>query len=105
MIGKPGPFQIIRSDESGGPNTPGPAPRRRYSCANYETCLDLAAAVNWDNFTCRGCSGEIDQALYWRAHQAMKKDGIVKTLCEIPQIKSLDFEPPPLSRVKAAGKS
>lgn len=87
MIGKPGPFQIIKNQEYGTVDGPISAPRRRYSCPNYETCLDLAAALNWDNFTCRGCSGEIDQSLYWRAHQMMKKDRVVRTLCEIPEIK------------------
>ena len=86
MIGKPGPFQIIKNDEFGGADAPGKAPRRRYSCPNYDTCLDLAAALNWDNFTCRGCSGEVNQALYWRAYQAQKKDQVVNRLCDLPEI-------------------
>ena len=86
MIGKPGPFQIVKSDEFGGADAPGKAPRRRYSCQNYETCLDLAAALNWDNFTCRGCSGEINQTLYWRAYQEQKKDKVVNQLCDLPEI-------------------
>ena len=87
MVGKPGPFQII--DIEGGPSSVSPsiAPRRRYECENYEKCLDIAAALNWDNFTCRGCSGQIDEALFWRARQASKKDVIAHTLCDFPAIK------------------
>lgn len=103
MINRHGPFQIIDSEamsvcqasvanaeasENSAQGMPSPlsSPRRRYNCKNYATCLNLAAALNWDNFTCRGCSGEIDESLYWRARQAMKKDTIVQTLCEIPEI-------------------
>lgn len=87
VIGKPGPFQIIEADGSGEVENPIDAPRRRYDCQNYETCLDVAAALNWDNFTCRGCSGVIEEALFWRARQAMKKDNVVSRLCELPSIK------------------
>ncbi len=62
------------------------APRRRYDCQNYCTCLDLAAALNWDNFTCRGCSGEIDEKLLWRARQALRKDEIARQVCDLPSI-------------------
>ena len=86
MIGKPGPFQIIESNGTGLVDSPMCAPRRRYECHNYATCLDLAAALNWDNFTCRGCSGEIEESLYWRAHQASKKDAVVNSLCEVPEL-------------------
>ncbi len=96
MIGKPGPFQIIERDGCGLVDSPMSPPRRRYGCSNYATCLDLAAALNWDNFTCRGCSGEIDETLYWRAHQASKKDAVANSLCEIPNIQyhSADTEHP-----------
>lgn len=87
MIGKPGPFQIIESEGVGNVDFPIAAPRRRYACKNYSTCLDLAAALNWDNFTCRGCSCEIDQSILWRAHQAKKKDNVVSTLCALPEIR------------------
>lgn len=100
MVGKPGPFQIIKNGEYAEGDVPLAAPRRRYGCVNYDTCLNLAAALNWDNFTCRGCSGEIDQALSWRAHQAARKDKVVRCLCEIPDLechqtdcdKAPDFE-------------
>ena len=86
MIGKPGPFRIIRSDDSGNVEAPLPPPRRRFYCNNYQKCLDLAAALNWDNFTCRGCSGAIDQNLLWRAYAATKRDGVAGALCDIPEV-------------------
>ena len=88
MIGSPGPFRIIKGDQSGCVDAPIAAPRRRYLCPNYSNCLNLAAALNWDNFTCRGCSGEIDESLMWRARHAMKRDDVVATICDLPQIES-----------------
>jgi len=88
MIGKPGPFQII--EEDGTTDQPIAAPRRRYFCTQYETCLNLAAALDWDSFTCRGCSGEIDERLLWRARQAQKKDKIAHDICDLPQISQVD---------------
>ncbi|MCO6430399.1 MAG: hypothetical protein J5J00_06010 [Deltaproteobacteria bacterium] len=87
MLGKPGPFQIIDVEGDASCVNPSIAPRRRYDCNHYDTCLNIAAALNWDNFTCRGCCGEIDEALFWRARQASKKDVIAGTLCDIPSIK------------------
>lgn len=83
---KAGPFQIIDTRASLPGDAPVTPPRRRYECSNYETCLNLAAALNWDNFTCRGCSGEVDESLLWRARQAFKRDAIVKALCDVPEI-------------------
>ena len=84
MLGKPGPFQVIENEGFGVVEDPVAPPRRRFSCINYDTCLNLAAALNWDNFTCRGCSGEVNNCLLWRAHQAVKKDQIVGRLCHLP---------------------
>jgi hypothetical protein len=61
-------------------------PRRRYTCPNYEMCLDLAAALNWASFTCRGCNGDVDESLYWRAHQIRRKDSVAKILCVLPPL-------------------
>jgi hypothetical protein len=61
-------------------------PRRRYECSHYDTCLDLAAALNWHSFTCRGCSGTVDQTLMWRARQSARKDSVAKALCDFPPI-------------------
>ena len=90
MIGKPGPFQIIETDDI---NHPQQAPRRRFSCSNYDSCLALAAALNWDNFTCRGCSSEICEALQWRARQMTKKDAVVQMICKnIPEAQHIHNE-------------
>lgn len=86
MIGKPGPFQIIENEGSGVVDSPMAAPRRRYECPNYQCCLDIAAALNWDNFTCRGCNGEVNEPLAWRAHQARRKDVLVDSICSLPPI-------------------
>lgn len=86
MIGNPGPFRIIRSEETGNVDAPSSPPRRRYYCKNYNSCLNLAAALNWDNFTCRGCCGDVDQNLLWRAYQAARKDDVAGSLCDLPEI-------------------
>ncbi len=85
-IGKPGPFQIIESEVQGHIDNPINAPRRRYDCENYETCLVIAAGLNWDSFTCRGCNGDYEQSLYWRAGQEINKDKTVKKICELPKV-------------------
>ncbi len=77
-FGKPGPFQIIESETL---DLPSDAPKRRYSCSHYETCLNMAAALNWDNFTCRGCSGDVNASLLWRAQSESRKDSVVKEIC------------------------
>lgn len=86
LLGKPGPFQIIENDGRGSVDSPMLPPRRRYACPNYNTCLSVACAFNWDSFTCRGCNGEIDQKSLWKAHQEMKRDKVADSLCEIPEI-------------------
>jgi hypothetical protein len=101
---KAGPFQIIECDGSGSIDEPITAPRRRYSCPRYATCLDLAAALNWDSFTCRGCSGEIDETLLWRARQAQKRDSVAGEICEIPEIKYVGTEGEIPQIVQIAGK-
>ena len=85
----PGPFQIVSSNQPVVDDAPLEPPRRRYSCPNYDTCLDLAAALNWDSFTCRGCNGCIDGRLYWRAKQALRRDGVARKICELPAISVL----------------
>lgn len=61
-------------------------PRRRYDCAQYDECLKLAAALNWDSFTCRGCNGELNETLVWRARQSAKKDSVAKAICAFPPV-------------------
>lgn len=65
-------------------------PVRRYGCANYDTCLDLAAALNWASFTCGACRGTINEQLLWRARHITRKDSIAKAICELPPVESLD---------------
>ena len=54
---------------------------RRLECSHYESCLNLAAALDWESFTCKGCNGEIDESLLWRAGQSTKRDAIAKAIC------------------------
>ena len=93
MIGKPGPFQIIEDDGNGNVDCPTIPPRRRYSCTHYQTCLNLAAALNWDNFTCRGCSGEMSESLVWRARLQQKKDILAGKICDLPHPIFLEGKP------------
>lgn len=87
IVGKPGPFEIIEGLGAAQSDLPGEAPRRRYDCNNYDVCLELAAALNWDSFTCRGCNEEVSQPLLWRAHQARRKDSVAGSLCDrLPEI-------------------
>jgi len=107
MIGTSGPFQIINNDDPKGVDAPQPPPRRRYMCPNYATCLDVAGALNWDNFTCRGCAGEIDETLLWRAKCAVKKDKNLAKIFKLPNIETVDSESPseaPPQVVNSGGK-
>lgn len=64
-------------------------PDRNYDCMHYETCLDLAVSLNWSSFTCKGCSGEVNSALLWRAHQNQRKDSVAKALCDLKPIEKV----------------
>jgi hypothetical protein len=78
----PGPFQW--SLDHATPSANSDTPLRQTSCAHYEECLDLAAALNWDGFTCEGCNHEINSTLVWRAHLSARKDALAKSmLCSI----------------------
>ncbi len=61
------------------------APERSYGCKNYDTCLELAAALDWDSFTCAGCCGEFDRQLLWRAQHALKKNPALAKLYSLLQ--------------------
>ncbi len=65
-------------------------PVRQYSCANYDTCLDLAAALNWASFTCGSCRGTINEQLLWRARHITRRDSVAKAICELPPVESLE---------------
>jgi hypothetical protein len=71
-------------------------PERKYDCKNYETCLDLAASLNWSSFTCQGCSGEVNSALLWRAHQNQRKDSVARALCDLKPIEQVVGQKPSL---------
>jgi hypothetical protein len=85
-LGKPGPFQIIDIDDAKEAACPVAAPKRRYSCSNYNSCLNIAGALDWDNFTCRGCNGEIEPSTLWRARQAARNEQGMKKLFSFPEI-------------------
>lgn len=96
-FGCPGPFQVIdQSVPDGTPRSeldhPAEGPKRRYDCGNYETCLNLAAALNWDSFTCRGCCREINEKLLWRAQHEVRKDLMAKAICELPDPRDRKIE-------------
>jgi hypothetical protein len=89
MKGKPGPFEILKGTHTRSTSRvpaslqPIKAPDRNYSCENYDTCLDLAAALNWYSFDCNGCVGQVNEAIVWRARQARKKDLVAEHLCQM----------------------
>ncbi|HQH26548.1 MAG TPA: hypothetical protein PLP17_04055 [Oligoflexia bacterium] len=59
-------------------------PDRRYDCENYDTCLSLAAALDWHSFSCGGCSGCVNQQLLWRAHNALRRSSAMRRICKLP---------------------
>lgn len=96
-----GPFQVIDTCTHEGTIRPEEAPKRKFTCTNYETCLNVAAALNWDNFTCRGCEGEINQHLLWQARVAQRMDNIAKKVCELPLTSVIESDiPEPLTTSK-----
>ncbi len=103
MIGTPGPFRIIEGDSAGSVDAPIPPPRRRYLCPNYSTCLDVAGALNWDNFTCRGCSGEVDQTLLWRAKNSLRKERGLAKIFKLPEISAFTTDAKEDDDIKIAG--
>jgi len=88
---KKGPFQLVEDDEELPLHRRGEKPRRKFSCPHYHHCLALAAALNWDSFTCRNCCGEMNKALIWRAHHEKKRDKVVNVICDIPDIHFIHF--------------
>ncbi len=63
-------------------------PERSYDCPNYETCLGLAAALDWKSFTCQGCCGTVNQQLLWRAHHRIRNNPSLSKLCNLPVLTS-----------------
>jgi hypothetical protein len=67
-------------------------PVRKLDCSHYETCLELAAALNWESFTCAQCKGEINESLRWRAGQSTRKDAVAKAICGSTKVSVLRKE-------------
>jgi hypothetical protein len=88
-----GPFPLSRPTEPQDLH-PNAAPLRDYSCESYENCLELAAALDWESFTCNGCCGELNKKLIWQAHLAQREDKVANKLCEIPKIQCLETGQP-----------
>jgi hypothetical protein len=100
-LGSAGPFQILDAPIPDGSclkselDHPPEGPRRRYDCINYETCLKIAAALNWFSFTCRGCCGDVNEKLFWRAQQEVRKDEMAKIICDLPDARERKIENTP----------
>jgi hypothetical protein len=91
-----GPFQLYPESETRPSNdqyekASHPVPlthlARSYDCKHYDCCLELAAALNWENFTCSGCGGDINQHLVWKANLAKREDEVAKRLCKKTRIR------------------
>lgn len=67
-------------------DAPVAAPFRRYECENYQVCLDVAAALDWENFTCSSCNGQVDRRLLWRAKHAQRRDPFAQECCQLPDM-------------------
>jgi hypothetical protein len=85
-----GGLQVL-PQEDGSDETFKP-PARNYDCGNYETCLGLAAALNWSSFTCEKCSGAVNEQLLWRAHHKLRNNPSLSKLCGLPTLGILDDE-------------
>ncbi len=86
------------SEEPNSRHNPNPSPPRNYDCKNYQSCLELAATLNWDSFTCTHlsglkCSGDINEKLVWQAHLAQRSDKVAKRICELPNIVCIEKIP------------
>ena len=59
-------------------------PFRNFECDNYNKCLSLAAALDWNSFTCEGCSCEINQQLIWRARHRLRSEPQLAKVFNLP---------------------
>ena len=98
MTEKFGPFKLAVCNQSNEDLI------RNYTCVNYETCLGLAAALDWESFTCKNCCGEINSQLIWRAHHNIKIDRDLAGICNIPKL-SDPCPPPTQAGLEISGKS
>ncbi len=92
----PGPFQMIYNDDSeltSADYSEGILPEiRMYNCKNYECCLNVVAALDWEGFTCSGCNGEQNEQLIWRAQGECNKDQTLRTICQLPDLRQRKIE-------------
>ena len=79
-------LHLVNEKSTANNNDVAEPPVRKYDCENYETCLAVAAALDWDSFSCKDCCGQVDQRLAWRAQHARKKDSVVRALCDLPEL-------------------
>lgn len=79
-----GPFWEERHSLQYSQTSPSHFPSRAFDCPNYNTCLSLAAALDWKSFTCQGCSRMVNSQLLWRAHQRVRTDPGLAKLCNLP---------------------
>jgi hypothetical protein len=80
MVKDRGPFPVILDNSPPSKNPP----RRNHSCPNYEGCLSLAAALDWQSFSCLGCAGDPDVTLVWRAQLKRKDDPLASRFLREP---------------------
>ena len=71
---------------------------RDFDCDNYDTCLSLSAALNWNSFSCENCCGCVNKQLLWRAHQEARGDKDLAPLYNLPSIKTVSSKPAPSVR-------
>lgn len=81
MKERKGPFKLIMFGNTDLPLSPNDIPDRNYSCANYDKCLNISAALDWEDYSCRGCCGEVNGAMLWQARLAIKKDRVAQKVC------------------------
>ena len=65
------------------------APERNYNCNNYDTCLSLAAALDWRSFSCSNCNGCVNKQVLWRAHHAVRNNSTMRKLCDLPDLRDV----------------
>ena len=74
-----GPFKVRKAPLA--VNDDLPIEDRCYDCKNYDLCLNLAAALDWQGFCCTGCDKTVDQKLISQALNIKKHDQVVRELC------------------------
>ena len=87
MVKKSGPIEFKENLDS--LESMGTYPSRDQKCKNYETCLNLAASLDWDGFDCTNCNKKINEQLIWRAQSVQRKDTLTKKIFPIPKIRCI----------------